>query len=111
MSEQVEWDMDANVPVYTRDYLKHLIGIKIKEHLYDPRECIFVFQWQEEQYEGANPDTCQHRIITRIGDREEIPLGLCLSCDSTLDPEWIRQNHWEYDHKYKNWVWTGRCDC
>lgn len=68
--------------------------------------------------ERANPDTCEHRIVQLVPledseDHEAVAeaISICVSCDSTLDPEWVGQNHWEYDIDNNVWVWQGRCDC
>lgn len=59
--------------------------------------------------ERANPDTCEHRVLWKsiATDLD----GVCVSCDSTISPEWAGQQHWEYDIVNNCWVWQGPCDC
>ena len=57
----------------------------------------------------ANPDTCEHRVIQLVPDIEYH--GLCVSCDSTIDPSWVSESHWELDAGHNWWVWTGPCNC
>jgi hypothetical protein len=62
--------------------------------------------------ERANPETCQHRVIQKIEDFHAPDfLGLCVSCDSTLSPEWVGENHWVYNIDHHVWVWEEPCDC
>lgn len=54
--------------------------------------------------ERANPDTCEHRIA-----RPALPapvrqyLIVCVSCDATLDEEYLHEFQWTYDIDYDVW--------
>lgn len=41
--KDVEWDIDANLPLYTRDYLRlEVIGYKIKDNIYSPKDVTII---------------------------------------------------------------------
>ena len=49
MKRSVEWDVDANLPLYTRDYLKQsgylrgiIVGYKIGDDTYSPEDVTIV---------------------------------------------------------------------
>lgn len=55
---------------------------------------------------GANPETCQHRVIQAayIGDNQH--LIICASCDSTLDESWLGPRFEFYEYNIDNNVWV-----
>jgi len=65
----VTWDIDANLPLYTRDYLKHLndfvLGYRVGDRLYHPADVTIVAN------SGANPPMRQDDHIRTIV-REEV---------------------------------------
>ena len=48
-ADAVEWDIDANLPLYTRDYLKQsgylrgvIVGYKIGDTVYSPEDVVII---------------------------------------------------------------------
>lgn len=82
MADQIEWDIDANLPLYTRDFIKHLgeivLGYRVPadDKFYHPDDVEIV------QNYGANPPL-------RLKDRDDQPTDI-------FSPEydaWFRRHY------------------
>ncbi len=81
--EKVEWDIDSNLPLYTRDYLKQsgylrgiTVGYKIGDAVYNPDDVTII---REERC-----PTCQGRVWSVklgkwINTRETVDM-ICQTC-------------------------------
>jgi len=60
--EKIDWDIDANLPLYTRDWLKHsgdfVSAYRVNGKLYHPDDVEIVLQ------SGANP-------VPRISEKKD----------------------------------------
>lgn len=52
----------------------------------------------------ANPDKCLHRVIQGVWTPDGW-MDICVSCDSTISTQFIRESMWEYDINTNFYVW------
>jgi hypothetical protein len=55
----------------------------------------------------TNPDTCLHRVLTEVVCGDYTRMLVCISCDSTLDDEWVSSFKWFYDVDRHLWQSLG----
>ena len=54
---------------------------------------------------GTNPETCLHNIMLQVSTPfDTVRYNVCASCDSTLDPEFVKEKNYQHDIGYGVWV-------
>lgn len=58
--------------------------------------------------DGPPPETCWHKVIQSVPVRAKYKLPewmrICISCDATLDDEFLDSRVWDYDIDHNVWV-------
>lgn len=55
----------------------------------------------------ANPETCLHNVVAQMITgtmREPVITIICVTCNSTIDPDFADTKNYHYDIDYNVWV-------
>jgi hypothetical protein len=101
----VEDDCDFELSYYDKDFDKYF---DFEDYEADPVNHVYrrigLDPAISVKVQRADPDTCEHRLAQSVIFSDERDyIIVCVSCDSTLDQEYVAEHKWIYDIDYNVW--------